>query len=84
MLNAEGADEPQLVRGRGEQTRRTLGPQHFRRVRIEGHDHRRAARRMCIGAGPFDHRAVAAMHPIKDANGEKERPRHLRELVRWK
>ncbi len=43
MLDAEFADERDLMLGGGEESRRLLGPEHLRGMRIERDDHWRSA-----------------------------------------
>ena len=73
MRHAEIADERDLVLRRGEQMRRFLRPQDFRRMRIEGHDHRRAARFLRVLRRSGNDRLVPEMHAVENADREKER-----------
>ena len=50
MRDAEFANERDLVLRRGQQMRRILRTQHFRRMRIERDDHRRSARFLACAA----------------------------------
>ena len=73
MRDAEIADERDLVLRRGDQMRRVLRPQHFRRMRVERHDHGRAARVFGMPGRSGDDRLMSEVNAVEDANGEKER-----------
>ena len=53
--------------------RRVLGTQHFRRMRVERHNHRSAANVFGMARRGGDDRLMAEMNAIEDADGEKER-----------
>ena len=69
-LHAGAAERFELLRRRHQQRRRLVGPQHARRMRIEGHRRRRAA--ALAGAAPHavDDLHVAAMQPVEVAQGD--------------
>ena len=70
MRDTEIADERDLVLRRGEQSRRFLRPQHLGRMRIKRHDDRRSARFLRMRGGGGDHRLMAEMHAIENADRE--------------
>src|SRR5438309_2254562 len=51
-----------------------------RRMRIEGDDDRSASRSDGIVAGAPDHRLMAEMHTVKDADRQEERSANGREI----
>ena len=48
---------------------------------IEGNDNRRALRLARIGESPLDHRAMAEVDAIENANGQKDGARKRRKLL---
>ena len=78
MRDTEGADQGDLVRGRGEQMRSILGPQNFRRMRIECNHHRSAVGGVGVTRGSGNDGLMAKVHAIEDTNREKYRSTQLR------
>jgi hypothetical protein len=77
MRDTEGADQGDLVRGRGEQMRSILGPQNFRRMRIECNHHRGTVGGVSVTRGSGNDGLMAKVHAIEDTNREEERAAEL-------
>ncbi len=69
-LDAEGANEAELVGGGGEEARGGGGTKDFCGVRIEGDGYGAAAACAGIGQGAEEDGAVAEMDAVEDADGE--------------
>ena len=81
MPDPHFAHERELVRGRGEEARRAVRAEDFRRVRVERER----------GGGPAvrprgierrtQDRPVPVVHPVKNPGRNRQRPRHRREAI---
>src|SRR5262249_38964835 len=75
MPHSKPPDQSDLVFGGGKQMRRLLRPQHFLRMGIKrDYDWRSIFCPRMLGRSGYD-RLMTEMDTVKDANGEKERPR---------
>ena len=71
--HAEVANQRDFMLRRGKQMRRVLRPQHFHRMRIEGHNDRRSILRLGVACGSGNNRFMAAMDAVENTDREKER-----------
>src|SRR5688572_18263158 len=75
VLDADLANEAELMGRRGEKMRGLPGSQNPRGMRIKCDRHRISATLPCLSQGAFDHRPMAKVHTVEDADRQKDRPR---------
>src|SRR4051794_26092210 len=80
MRDTEITNERNLVLRRGQQMRRVVGSQHSYRMRIERDDDGSASRRPGMFRRSRNHRLVAEMNAVENADGEIERAAKLGQL----
>jgi hypothetical protein len=81
MGHAQIADQRDLMLSRRQQMRRIIGPQHFHRVRVEGHDDCGAAGFLRVVRRSGNNSLVPEMDAVENADGKKERAGKLRKSV---
>ena len=77
MGNTKITNQSDFVLGGGEQMRSILGPQNFRRMRIECNHHRGTVGGVSVTRGSGNDGLMAKVHAIEDTNREEERAAEL-------